>query len=326
MKKLLALIMAAIMVACLTSIVIAEENADGLLAHYTFDDNKADEGLTEYGEQLMYADGKVTLGDSSNTSYLVSDLDLTGLEEITIGMKLTLPQNVEGGGQWIYDITSQESHDGQADGAFGFAMYYESGIIHAQVYAGCASPVPPTEQIDAYVGHFSDDEFVTVVVTYTADKVLSLYVEDEMDSWEVEADADFATIIGETPVLQIGRCSWGSGYYGRAIQIDEVSIYGCALTEDEVSETFGIVMSDEPETDAGTEKPGNDAPTTDAPTTNSPAESGDSAGTTDKADDEGGCGSVMGASAVIITVTAVFGSAIINFLRRTETRKSTSCP
>lgn len=316
MKKLLAIIMAAVMVASLASVVFAEEG-DGLLARYTFDENKADEGLTEYGEQLTYADGKVTLGDSSNSSYFESDLDLTGLEEITIGMKLTLPQNISGGGQWLYDITSQESHDGQPNGAFGFAMYYENGSIHAQVYAGCSSPVPPTEEVDTYIGHLTDDEFVTVVVTYTADKVLTLYVEDDVTSWGVEADADLADVIGETPVLQIGRCSWGNGYYGRAIQIDEFSVYGRALTEEEITSVFGITISSEEETTAADNKTDDDPQVTDAvttgetPSTDAPTESGDSDVTTAAPKNESGCGSVMGASAVIIAVTAVFGSAII---------------
>lgn len=81
----------------------------------------------------------------------------------------------------------------------------------------------------------------------------------------------------------------------------------------------GETLPDElttPTTDAPTEAPTTDAPGTDkAPTTNAPGNNGDNgAGTTastGEGDGDGGCGSVMGASALIVAMTAVFGCAVI---------------
>lgn len=321
MKKLFAAIMAVVLIACLSFTALAEEAVDGLVARYTFDENKADDGLTENGTQLTYADGKITLGDSGNTSYLTSDIDFTGFEEITVGMRLTLPAD-SNGGQWVYDITSQSSHDGNP--AYGFAMYYESGKLHAQIYAGCSSPVPPTAEATLDIGYLEGTEFVPVVVTYSSDNVLTLYADDDVISVDVDTDAALAELFGDAPAMQIGRCSWGSGFYGRAIQIDEISIYDRALTEDEVLDTFDIKLYDydaetepetdaetEPETEPVTEKPETEAQTekeTQAVTTNSSTST--EAAADSATESSGGCGSTLGATAVILAIASVFGVAV----------------
>lgn len=308
--------MAAVMTACFASVAFAADDVEDLVARYTFDGDAADDGLTENGAQLTYADGKVTLGDGSNTSYLVSDIDFSGMEEITIGMRLSLPQD-SGGGQWVYDITSQESHDGNP--AYGFAMYYENDTLHAQIYSGCSSPVPPSAEVTMYIGYLESDEIVPVVVTYSADGVLTLYVDDDRMSVEVD-DAAFADIIGEAPAFQIGRCSWGSGFYGRSIEIDEIAVYDRALTEDEVIDAFDMELVDyETEGTDETDAPETDAVTTAAQeteteaVTSGTASTGDSANAavTDAAEENGGCGSSLTVSAVIFAAAAVVGTSAV---------------
>lgn len=79
----------------------------------------------------------------------------------------------------------------------------------------------------------------------------------------------------------------------------------------------GETLPDElttPVTDAPTEAPETNAQTADnTPSTSAPNNGGNTPGTTaeNEGDGKGGCGSVMGASALIVALTAAFGCAVI---------------
>ena len=156
MKKIIAIIMAVAMIACFASVASAAD-ASKVLAHYTFDENKADSGLTAEGN-VTYADGAAKFGGES--SWLKSDASLGGLNAITIAVRAKGLTNIGGGGQWIYDITSQETHNG---GEYYFGLFYENGKLNAEAYAG-SRPSPSNVSVEVEDG----DKAVEIVVTYYA--------------------------------------------------------------------------------------------------------------------------------------------------------------
>ena len=230
MKKIISIIMAVAMIVCFASVVSAAD-AGKVLAHYTFDENKADSGLTAEGN-VTFADGAAAFdGDSS---WLKSDASLAGLNAITVAVRAKGLTNIGGGGQWIYDITSQETHNG---GEYYFGLFYENGVLHAEAYAG-SRPAGSGINVDVEDG----DDAVEIVVTYSAEKVFSVYINGELaGSSEVTEDGfDLASILGESPVLQLGKCNWDSGYYANGLVIDEVVVYNTALSEKEVAGAFTV--------------------------------------------------------------------------------------
>ena len=72
--------------------------------------------------------------------------------------------------------------------------------------------------------------------------MLNVYLNGELaGTAEITADGfDLATILGESPTLQIGKCNWDSGYYANGLVIDEIVVYKEALSADEVAGAFDV--------------------------------------------------------------------------------------
>ena len=87
MRKFLALIMAVAMIATLASVVFAADTKT-VSVTYTFDENKADAGLTEHGT-VTYADGKATFGADG---WLESDIDLKGATSLKVTAVVKAPR------------------------------------------------------------------------------------------------------------------------------------------------------------------------------------------------------------------------------------------
>lgn len=161
-------------------------------------------------------------------------------------------------------------------------------------------------------------------MTIDADTTINLYVNGQWAGDNYPADEGrgytFADILGEDPITFIGMALWGNPGEFSLGQIDDYYIYDTAfeMDSDELNALFaaqGIELEggdDETEapedpgstpSDEETEAPATTtAPTTDASTTNA---------TTEAAKDEGGCGSTLGVSAVIVAAASVFGCAVI---------------
>lgn len=129
----------------------------------------------------------------------------------------------------------------------------------------------------------------------------------EEDSHEVEF------VAGENYVKLVNS----EDYDGTTVKaINVLSVSWTPKSDDETdAPTTEAPTTDAPTTDAPTtDAPTTDAPTTDAPTTQAPttqAPTTQAPTTQAPAEDEGGCGSALGISAVAMAVTAVFGCAVM---------------
>ena len=216
MRKFLALIMAVAMIATFASVVFAAETKT--VAHYTFDDNKADEGLTEYGT-VTYADGMATFGADG---YLRAPLDLTGATAVKVTVKLTPPTDVAGA-RWIFDITSDEKHN---DIDKYMAAYFNSknDYIDGEAYGGGARPdhtwvavATPTEPIEFVYAYDETTRTVTTTVNGEGGDNASKVLPDD-------GRFTIANMAGENPFIQLGKANWGDGEFANTLVIDEVTV------------------------------------------------------------------------------------------------------
>ena len=209
MRKFLALVMVAAMMATFASVAFAE---DTVVATYTFDEGKADAGLTENGENFTYADGTVTLGAES---YFTSDVDLKGAESVTVTMKV----KPTGSTAWPIEITSEESHAYPTEHYLGVLL---NADLTAERYANPAEKnARPGNVVVSGIG----TDMVEIQIVWGADNGTVVYVNGEEKGTFAQPDGYDLTIancIGENPVVQIGKANWGE--YSDGLVIDEVTI------------------------------------------------------------------------------------------------------
>ena len=289
MKKILALVMTVVMVACLASVIFADEKSP-LLAHYTFNDG-LDKGLSIEGaekDNLVVKDGVATHGGGD--AWLKSDVSIKGLSEITVAMKLKNLTNKDGGGQWIYDFTSQESH---SNGEHYFGLFWKNGKIIAEVHSGGR---PADSGISVELADKADG-FTDLVVTFTKDKVLTVYADGKaIGTTTISEDGyDLATTVGDAPVLQFAKHNWGGTNYASGLVFDEIAIYSSALTAEQVPNAFDPSKI----TSAGT----SETPST-SETTNTPS-SGATSGNVD------GEASQTGVATVALAIAAITSGAYV---------------
>lgn len=283
MKKFLALIMVVAMVVSLSSVVFAKYDEKGAIAHYTFDGNAADKGLTVKGDNMKFADGKAEFGEKS---WLESDVNLNGLTEITVAVKLKVPTDFtrdpaypdKVASRWIFEITSQAQHfyhanekGHEGEGEHYLAAYFngQSDWIDAQAHGGAdegkgynGRPGHANAELAKLIENFNKDEYLDMVVVYTANSHLKLYVngtlalDDEVKTDNVKDSYALTDIIGSNPTLKLGKANWDDGEYANTLSIDDVVIYNYALNDEEVKDAFTVEKivapsADDPTPDTG---------------------------------------------------------------------------
>ncbi len=218
MRKFLALIMAVAMIATLASVVFAADTKT-VSVTYTFDENKADAGLTEHGT-VTYADGKATFGADG---WLESDIDLKGATSLKVTAVVKAPED-KGPTAWIFDCTSQESHPWPNE-AYAALLFNkdEGGNLKAELFNGTGRPsnegelknLPITADFMTIVGEFKADGTVVVSVDGT-----------EVANVAAPADKDLTLVncIGENPVFMIAHANWNAGEFSNGMVLDSISI------------------------------------------------------------------------------------------------------
>ncbi|MCD8055135.1 MAG: LamG domain-containing protein [Clostridiales bacterium] len=178
-----------------------------------------------------------------------------------------------------------------------------------------------TTSITSGLTYGDDWQMVTIVYDETG---MTLYQDGaywaEADLSDVDG-IDLPTILGEASHLLIGTATWTSvgteNFWG---YLDEYYIWDYAFSEDDVAALYAAYYTeDETEdtteadttADDGTET--EDAESTAADTEDAATTAGDStaAETEEDTSSSSGCGSALGAAAVIVAVTAVFGCAVV---------------
>ncbi len=345
MRKFISLVMVIAMIAALAITTSAAElPTEGLIAQFTFDDTDA--GMKGAGaiatpvtivadaepEIVITTDdahsgGAVDLGASGQNFLSVTKEDgtplLSGLDSFTVSY---WSKNAAATG-WNFFAVPGDIADLNAMGQQTYLSERYIGILEtatdiaAERY-NCTGARTVTTATQTFEGP-NDWKLVTLSVSPDA---FELYVNGE---WlgiydgglnDLYPNHGVQDILGEDSKLFIGFGNWNAGEYSSSI-VDDYVIYDHYMTEAEVIELAtamgveGLEAPSTPDTSDDTEEPAGadtEAPTTDAPDdagTKAPA--GTEASTGDGSSSSGGCGSTLGAAAVIVALTGVLGCAIV---------------
>lgn len=238
MKKVLALIMVAAMIACFAVVTSAAAPSD-YIAYFSFDD--AESGLAGgqakaelIGEGAKFENGAITLDD--NATYLkVTKNDgtplLTGVETLTVAFKAY----VEGAPCWPFYVIPDTLPSGT-----------EFQTWPQEIYIGCLlntnanferyNNVEQNARPAAGSAPIAQSEWVHVAGVYDTDKTL-IYVNGELVSETPNTegyDQSLPAILGQNSTFYIGYATWGSGEYFNG-SLDEYIVYDYALTADQVA-------------------------------------------------------------------------------------------
>ena len=222
MKKLLALIMAAAVAAALAAVVFAADTKT-ISVTYTFDENKADAGLTEHGT-ITYADGKAVFGADG---WLESDIDLHGAVSLKVTAVVKAPED-NANSAWIFECTSQETHYWpEASYVAMLFMKSDGGSLKAERYIPSSDWSDGEELRNLPV----TSDFMTIVGEFKADGSVVVSV-DGKEAANVAApkgmDFSLANSIGDAPVFHIGRANWRDdtpdGEFSEGMILDSISI------------------------------------------------------------------------------------------------------
>lgn len=224
-KKLLWLAVAAMLAVCAVvgAVIVSAAEPDPAasdttewteLASYTFDEGKADAGLTENGENFTYADGTVTLGAES---YFTADVDLSFVDAISVTMRV----KPTGRTAWPIEITSESTHIYPWEHYLGVFLNFN---LTAERYANPADKGQrPGEVIVDDIG----TDMVEIKVVWGVDNGTVVYVNgEEKGTFAQPAGYDLSIVncIGGSPTVQIGKGNWNSGEYSDGLVIDSMSI------------------------------------------------------------------------------------------------------
>ena len=340
MKKILAIVMVAAMIAALAVTTSAVDVEEGLIAHFTFDDET--DGLSGNGAvatpsavvdnligegEIVITDGALDLGASGSNFLSVTKEDgsplLSGLEGITISY---WSKNSAGTGWNFFAVPGELVNDSGITAQTYLSEKYigvlENNADVTYERYNCTGARTISATGTAIAGEWK-------YVTITMDKnSYGIYIDGEWaNSWdEALSDAyenhELSAILGDASRLFIGYANWESGEYSSSL-VDDYRIYNYAMNEVQVAELAiecGVEGVEIPTEEPDDEEPAGDATEapkdegTEAPkdegTTAAPAE-GDNATTEAPAEEKGGCGSTLGAAAAVVALAGVFGCAIV---------------
>ncbi len=238
---------------------------------------------------------------------------LTGLHDVTISFW----SNTNGvGPSWTFFATPR--FDGQPWLQIYRQELYIGLLENASIVAQrfCVPGAENGETKDRtpeLVGEYSYNEWKQVTVTFN-DTCYTLYINGEWWGEYALHDTTLVDLLGDDSIFYIGASTWANGVIAGENfvdgYVDEFYVYPRCMSEEEVIDFYvaqggkapdGYYDSETEDTE-DTETPDTKAPETDAPGTDAP--------TTDAPAEEKGCGSAMGAAAIVALV-ATFGCAVI---------------
>ena len=267
MKRIITLIMAVVMMACLSSVAFAADAtlpADGLVANYSFD--KAEEGLTVIGDasSITYKDGKAVFGGAAG---LVSNLNMGELQAVSVVVTFDITADIDST-NWPFAIDGEDPATWGNHTLVGFNMSksdfrsYASpkqGIWCNGCWAGYDKDV--TDLVKGGTSHT-----IVVTVGYQENGTQgdgaqatglfhALYIDGKVkENWCLHNGDDYniklSDIIGEKSRLFIGMSAFAdekdgtitdTAYdeFSKNISIDNLAVYNRVLTPAEVEAAVG---------------------------------------------------------------------------------------
>ncbi|HPU18045.1 MAG TPA: LamG domain-containing protein [Bacillota bacterium] len=238
MKKVLALIMVAAMIACFAVVTSAAAPSD-YIAYFSFDD--AESGLAGgqakaelIGSGAQFADGAITLKDGA-TYLKVTKKDgtplLTGVQTLTIAFKAY----VEGAPTWPFYVIPDTLPSGTEFQTWPKEIYIGC-LLNNNVTVERYNNVEQAARPAAGSAPIPQNEWIDVAAVYDTDKTL-IYVNGELvaETPNTEGyDLSLPSILGNNSTFYIGYATWASGEYYVG-SLDEFVVYDYALTADQIA-------------------------------------------------------------------------------------------
>ena len=238
MKKVLALIMVAAMIACFAVVTSAAAPSD-YIAYFSFDD--AESGLAGgqakaelIGSGAQFADGAITLKDGA-TYLKVTKKDgtplLTGVQTLTIAFKAY----VEGAPTWPFYVIPDTLPSGTEFQTWPKEIYIGC-LLNNNVTVERYNNVEQAARPAAGSAPIPQNEWIDVAAVYDTDKTL-IYVNGELvaETPNTEGyDLSLPSILGNNSTFYIGYATWASGEYYVG-SLDEFVVYDYALTAEQIA-------------------------------------------------------------------------------------------
>lgn len=238
MKKVLALIMVAAMIACFAVVTSAAAPSD-YIAYFSFDD--AESGLAGgqakaelIGSGAQFADGAITLKDGA-TYLKVTKKDgtplLTGVQTLTIAFKAY----VEGAPTWPFYVIPDTLPSGTEFQTWPKEIYIGC-LLNNNVTIERYNNVEQAARPAAGSAPITQNEWINVAAVFDTDKTL-IYVNGELvaETPNTEGyDLSLPSILGNNSTFYIGYATWQSGEYYVG-SLDEFVVYDYALTAEQIA-------------------------------------------------------------------------------------------
>ena len=318
MKKVLIIVIAAAALFALAITTSAAEIPSDYIAYFSFDD--LDNGLkggiavasssTGSNDDIVF-DSEAHSGKAlyfSGGAYFLNVTKEDGSPLLKDQNELTISfwSNTDGiGPNWSFYIAPNSDPQTYLSEKYLGCLENTSITIERYYLDSAASRTPSlSTPIDGNTW-----KMVTVTFTETS---FTLYVNGEWQADYMLSSETLPEIFGENSIFQIGKANWtdtGEFFEG---YIDEFYVYDYAMEEEQVLAFYaaqGGEVEEETTKSEDTKSEDTEAPDT---TDTQGEETADDTGTSDTEEKKKGCRSVMtGAAAVIVTLTATFGVALV---------------
>lgn len=237
-----------------TVMPITQSEYDALVAAYPFETAK----LTEHSDgdllvQLDFDDKTdATVGKVAATGNFTYETGVNGGKALKLSANnfLTVTEDVFGNNP-LRDLTSfTVSFAVKATSGWWFyaapntnGQTYRSekyvGISGSNTGLSCERYNSNDNDRPAAATGGADTEWVHVTVVYRNGNT-TLYINGEQKS-QVDSSVNLPAMLGDKPILQIGKANWGSGEYADGL-IDSFRLYNYAFADDKVAAEYKTVM------------------------------------------------------------------------------------
>lgn len=191
------------------------------------------------GGTLTYetgVNGKAVKFDNSSKYISITGANnpLIGLESFTVSFAVKIGSDARTS-WWFYAApnTNTQPSGNKGEQYIGVLTNSQKRYECERYYNTATRPVAAT------TNYTVDNKWHHVTLVYRADKT-SFYIDGErMDS--VKSDVNIATMLGSSPIIQLGKANWGNGEYATG-WLDEFRIHNYALSVAEVEANYKAVM------------------------------------------------------------------------------------